>query len=74
MSITQSLAATTRMSCSTTTTVFPAATNVSSCANQFVDVGSVQAGGWLVQNIQGGSALDPLQLCRELDSLRLAAG
>ncbi|MNY52920.1 hypothetical protein D3C86_1886380 [compost metagenome] len=41
---------------------------------QLLDIGEVQAGGWLIQNIQrlAGSALR--QLARQLHALRLTAG
>jgi hypothetical protein len=34
----------------------------------------VQSSRWFVENIERGAALYPLQLGRELDPLRLAAG
>ena len=74
MSITQSLPATTRMSCSTTMTVLPASTSPSSCAMQLLDVGRMQAGRGLVEDVERVAALHPLQFGRQLDPLRLAAG
>ena len=41
--------------------------------DQPVHVGDVQAGRWLVENIDGLSGVPPGQLVRELDPLRLAA-
>ena len=74
MSMTQSLAATSRISCSTTTTVLPASTSALQLRHQPVDVGRMQAGGRLVEHVQRVAALRPLQLGGELDALRLAAG
>ena len=73
MSITQSLAATTRMSCSTTITVLPASTRPLQLRHQLVDVGRMQAGGRLVEHVERVAALRALQLGGELDALRLAA-
>ena len=42
--------------------------------DQLFDVGGMQAGGWLVENIQRVAALDPLQLGGELDALGLTTG
>ena len=43
-------------------------------AQQQGDVGRVQPRGRLVQQVEGAAAPDPLQLGRQLDPLRLAAG
>ncbi len=60
--------------CSMTTTVLPASTSFCSTSTRLVYVCDVQAGGRLVQDIDGlaGRALG--QLGGELDALRLAAG
>ena len=74
ISMTQSLAATTRISCSTTTTVLPASISPSSCANKLVDVERVQPCGWLIEHVEGVAALHALQLGDQFDALRLATG
>ena len=74
MSITQSLPATTRMSCSTTITVLPGVDQALELRHQPLDVGGVQAGGRLVEDVERVAALGALQLGRQLDALRLAAG
>ena len=73
-SITQSLSATTRMSCSTTMTVLPGVDEPVQLRHEPVDVGGMQAGGRLVEDVQRVAALGALQLGRELDALRFAAG
>ena len=42
--------------------------------DKLFDVGRMQAGGWLVENIQRVAALDPLQLGGEFDALGLTTG
>ena len=60
--------------CSTTSTVLPASTKPCSTFKQQLDVGEVQAGGRLVEQVErpAGALLD--QLAGELDPLGLAAG
>ena len=74
MSMTQSLPATTRMSCSTTITVLPASTRHVELGDQFLDVGRMQAGGRLVEDVEILAALGALQFGGQLDPLGLAAG
>ena len=52
MSITQSLAATTRMSCSTTMTVLPGVDQAVELRHEPLDVGRMQAGGGLVEDVE----------------------
>ena len=42
--------------------------------DQLLHVGRMQAGGWLVENIESVATANPLELRRELNSLRFAAG
>ena len=60
--------------CSTTSTVLPASTKSCSTFKQQFDVGEVQAGGRLVEQVErpAGALLD--QFAGELDALGLAAG
>ena len=62
------------MSCSTTTTVLPASTRRVQLAHQQLDVGGVQPGGRLVEQVERVPAPGPLELRGQLDPLRLAAG
>ena len=60
--------------CSTTSTVLPASTKSCSTLSSMLDVGEVQAGGRLVEQVQrlAGALLD--QFAGQLDPLGLAAG
>ena len=57
-----------------TTTVLPASTSRPSDVSSLRDVVEVQAGGGLVEDVEGAAGLAAGQLARELDALRLAAG
>ena len=72
--MTQSLAATTRISCSTTRTVLPDVDQPVELRHQAVHVRGVQAGRRLVEDIERVAAPGALQFGRELDALGLAAG
>ena len=72
--MTQSAPAMTSRSCSTTTTVFPRVDEPVQLAQQQLDVGRVQPGRRLVEQVERVTATAALQLGRELDALRLAAG
>ena len=57
-----------------TTTVLPASTSRPSTWSSLRDVVEVQAGGGLVEDVEGAARLAPRQLAGELDALGLAAG
>ena len=57
-----------------TMTVLPLSTRLSEHQQQLADVLEVQAGGRLVQHVDGPAGRPLLQLAGELDPLRLAAG
>jgi hypothetical protein len=72
MSISQSAVLMTSRLCSMTTMVLPASRSWCSTEQQ-VDVGKVQAGGGLVQDVERAAGVALGQLLRQLDALRLAA-
>jgi hypothetical protein len=73
MSISQSAVLMTSRLCSITTMVLPASRNWCSTLQQQVNVGKVQAGGGLVQDVQRAAGVALAQLQRQLDALGLAA-
>ena len=60
--------------CSMTSTVLPPSTRRCSTIEQLAHVVEVQAGRRLVEDVERPAGAAPLQLARELDALRLAAG
>ena len=74
MSMTQSAVLITSRLCSTTSTVLPASTKPCSTVEQQLDVGEVQAGRRLVEQVQRPAGRLLHQLAGQLDPLRLAAG
>ena len=74
MSMIQSLAAATLMSCSTTITVLPDAHKAIELRHQLRHVRWVQARRRFVEDVQRLAPLRPLQFGGQLDALGLAAG
>ena len=74
MSMTQSAVLMTSRLCSMTMTVLPLSVEPLQHAEQLADVLEVQAGGRLVEHVDGAAGRALLQLGGELDALRLAAG
>ena len=74
MSMTQSAVLITSRLCSITSTVLPCVDQPAEHAEQLADVLEVQAGGRLVEDVEGAAGRALLQLGGELDPLRLAAG
>ena len=73
MSIIQSAVLITSRLCSITTIVLPASRSWCSTLQQQVDVGEVQAGGRLVEDVERAAGVALGELERQLDALRLAA-
>jgi hypothetical protein len=73
-SMTQSAVLITSRLCSITMTVLPGVDQPGQHAEQLADVLEVQAGGRLVQHVDGPAGGPALQFGGELDALRLAAG
>jgi hypothetical protein len=73
MSMIQSAVLMTSRLCSMTTIVLPGVAQLVQHLQQQVDVGEVQAGGRLVEDVQRAAGVALGQLERELDALRLAA-
>ena len=74
MSMIQSLAAATLISCSTTTTVLPALDEAVKLLHQLRHVRRVQARRRFVEHVERLATLRALQFGGELDALGLAAG